>query len=158
MIRRLLITIGPQCAGKTTFLSSIGGAIDVTVDEQPGTYERVAIKHVVSILQTKKDNKIRERVVYKRKLYEERVAELLYAEQGLLLQLFTNVSDIFITSCGLYHSLVQLTSPEKFSSAISSVIQESSLRELFISVALRLYAEGHRMVPRPSTSLLSPLL
>jgi signal recognition particle receptor subunit beta len=46
----LLITIGPQCAGKTTFLTTIPNTIDISIDDQPQTYEAVQVETVLSIL------------------------------------------------------------------------------------------------------------
>ena len=48
----LLITIGPQCAGKTTYLRTIPDCIDISIDDQPHTYEPVDVSTVLYILQT----------------------------------------------------------------------------------------------------------
>lgn len=46
---KLYVTVGPQCAGKTTFLSQIPGAIDVAMDDQKGTYEAVSTRTVLEL-------------------------------------------------------------------------------------------------------------
>jgi ABC-type phosphate/phosphonate transport system ATPase subunit len=50
MKKPLLITIGPQCAGKTTYLRNVEGAIDICNDDQKGTYELVEVKHILHII------------------------------------------------------------------------------------------------------------
>lgn len=48
----LLITIGPQCAGKTTYLRTIPDCIDISIDNQPHTYEQVEVSTVLQLIQT----------------------------------------------------------------------------------------------------------
>ena len=44
----LLISIGPQCAGKTTLISQYPNVVDVNFDDQRFTYERVPLKYFSS--------------------------------------------------------------------------------------------------------------
>lgn len=48
----LFVTIGPQCAGKTTYLSSFGCVTDVSIDDMTGTYEKVQFDEIVSYNET----------------------------------------------------------------------------------------------------------
>ena len=47
MLSPILLTVGPQCCGKTTFLKSLNeNVIDISLDEIPGTYDIVNINTV----------------------------------------------------------------------------------------------------------------
>ena len=44
----LLITVGPQCCGKTTYLSSLSGSVlDIAMDNMPCAYSSVDINQIL---------------------------------------------------------------------------------------------------------------
>ena len=105
----LLVTIGPQCAGKTTYLSNIPHVIDITMDDQPFTYAALPKEGILRYIKHRRSefnscailnpslnsflrSPERDRRVFGKYLYENRVAELLDSEQLLLLQRFTDVN------------------------------------------------------------------
>jgi hypothetical protein len=78
----LVVTIGPQCSGKTTFLRKYMRIKDVAIDDVPGVYEKVLVEALVSAegLELVPDVN-----VYRRPL-RERVMEVQASEQGLITQ------------------------------------------------------------------------
>ena len=50
----LLITIGPQCCGKTTFIKNMGSVIDIAIDNIPQVYEKIPLEAIQALV----DNKV----------------------------------------------------------------------------------------------------
>lgn len=78
----LVVTIGPQCSGKTTLLRKYRRIMDVAIDDVSGVYEKVLIEALISAegLELVPDVN-----VYRRPL-RERVMEVQGSEQGLITQ------------------------------------------------------------------------
>jgi hypothetical protein len=53
----LYITIVPQCAGKTTYLSKMPSTIDIAIDDQKGTYEAVDVRTALGVAMTRRYRK-----------------------------------------------------------------------------------------------------
>ena len=99
----LIIAIGPQCAGKTTYISQqLSHAIDITMDEQPFTYESILTTDLIDFLQSPSRTARKDRRVFGRLLFEDRVTELLKSEQLLLLQRFNNVQHCLLEKKLIY--------------------------------------------------------
>lgn len=90
----MYITIGPQCSGKTTFLSRLvnnsgaGSFLDISIDGIVGTYEDVPVSVLLSYQETGELCATMLKRVHKRYLYEY-IDELQSSEQLALLLFFT---------------------------------------------------------------------
>jgi hypothetical protein len=98
---QLLITIGPQCAGKTSFLtnySEVQGlqdqeVLDVSLDNMTRTYEKITVRSILNYQETGIYDLEWERNVYRQTLFQ-RIQDIFVTEQVPLLLLFTNVCHI----------------------------------------------------------------
>lgn len=77
----LVITIGPQCSGKTTFLRKYRKIKDVSIDDVPSVYEKVPIQALIS---QDAVELVPDIIVYKRPL-RDRVLEVQGSEIGLII-------------------------------------------------------------------------
>ena len=88
----LYITIGPQCSGKTTFLSKLSSGgdkfLDVSMDSVPGTYEEVAVAAIQNYQETGELTGPLLKRAHQRFLYEY-IDDLQAGEQLALLLFFT---------------------------------------------------------------------
>jgi hypothetical protein len=94
-LNQLLITIGPQCSGKTTFLSQyahehLSSIVDISMDAIPRTYEQISVRSILQYQETGLVNHNWERFVYRQSLLL-RITELLTTEQIALVLLFKEV-------------------------------------------------------------------
>lgn len=148
----MYITIGPQCSGKTTYLSQLlGGSpgrgkgvkdfLDVSMDGIPGTYEPVA----VSILQAYQETgQLRHQLlkrVHRRYLYEY-LDDLLEGEQLALLLFFTGDLELVelqahLATCfptdSAQASLISRTAEQVFAEGVRFT---SSTMDVFIQSAM----------------------
>ena len=84
---QLLITIGPQCAGKTTYIRDYSrDVIDIAIDDAPGVYRKMKIADIIGAA-GELELLYRENVC-SIPLYE-RYKQVLDDEQGQILLLFT---------------------------------------------------------------------
>ena len=93
MLSPILVTVGPQCSGKTTFLKGLSeNVIDNTLDEIPGTYDVLKVNIVF-------DNIVKPNGICMES-YEESIEQLWvalyftdvrdYCVQFLLLYIYSN--------------------------------------------------------------------
>lgn len=99
MGRQLLITIGPQCAGKTTYLSSLGHVTDIAIDDIPGTYEKLSVVEILNYHEAGELTEPLRRVVYRKQMYEH-VDGTASIEQLPLLLYFCEVCMYFSCMIG----------------------------------------------------------
>lgn len=88
-------TIGPQCAGKTTYLKNLvpEGVEDVSTDDVPQVYEKVPVKAFTNRILNPDDNdSYVDRRSYGISLLA-RIDQISNEEQGLLCLLFTGEND-----------------------------------------------------------------
>jgi len=76
----IYITIGPQCCGKTTALSSLGDVVDFTIDDQMGVYLPVPREHFL------KPSEGNFNVIVRGRTLKERVEEGANYEQRIVLE------------------------------------------------------------------------
>jgi ABC-type uncharacterized transport system ATPase subunit len=91
--RRMLVTIGPQCAGKTTYLSSFGSVTDVTIDDMIGTYEKISVDDIINYQERGLLTASLCRKVCNKALFEF-VDKTASVEQLPILLYFTEVCDV----------------------------------------------------------------
>jgi hypothetical protein len=99
----MYITIGPQCSGKTTYLSQqlsgctgqnqSQGLLDISMDGMPGTYERVGLSVLQNYQETGELSGQLLKRVHKRYLYEY-IDDLQGGEQLALVLFFTGDLDL----------------------------------------------------------------
>ena len=159
----LIITIGPQCAGKTTYISQqLPHAIDITMDDQPFTYESILKTDLIDFLQSPSRVARKDRRIFGRLLFEDRVTELINSEQLLLLQRFNNVQ-LFIPkkrnrciSTIVYRFFsMQRISHEDFMENIGLQMKDEALRVSFLSIVEALLSEDIKMVVNQYTVKMS---
>jgi hypothetical protein len=91
---QLLITIGPQCSGKTSYLTSYcqdHDVLDVSIDNMTRTYEKISVSSIIDYQETGLYDLEWERNVYKQSLFQ-RIQDIFITEQLPLLFLFTEVN------------------------------------------------------------------
>eukprot|EP00602_Paraphysomonas_sp_CaronLab_P004470 CAMPEP_0185033970 /NCGR_PEP_ID=MMETSP1103-20130426/23423_1 /TAXON_ID=36769 /ORGANISM="Paraphysomonas bandaiensis, Strain Caron Lab Isolate" /LENGTH=333 /DNA_ID=CAMNT_0027570433 /DNA_START=136 /DNA_END=1137 /DNA_ORIENTATION=+ len=126
-INEMIITIGPQCAGKSTYLNSIPGIQDISIDDMSRTYASVPVRDVLYYNETGCLTDNLSRMVYKKSLLD-RIYDLQGSEQIPLMFLFCNEF-----------------SPEEFCSCIDGFMSPDDA-ELMRVAAMNLYNNGYRMV------------
>lgn len=91
----LLITIGPQCAGKTSYLANYSKennekVVDISMDDIDRTYERISVPMILEYQETGQYDLDWERNVYRQSILM-RINEILCTEQLPLVLLFKEV-------------------------------------------------------------------
>ena len=113
----LLITVGPQCCGKTTFLAQLNNVRDISLDNQPGTYNKIEVSMIEYLFSNLIEGNIP-------KVIEEN-REMMYIM--LLFREKQSLADVLQILTTLY-------------------IQEPSSQELLIEVLSEVFNEGNRFV------------
>ena len=120
------VTIGPQCSGKTTYLSQHDNMLDISMDNVPGTYEKVSVTAIQNYHETGKLDCLLKRV-HQRYLYEY-IDELQSGEQLALLLYFTG----------------DINAKELRQHLSTCPALDSNLTTIIYTVAERVYGEGMR--------------
>lgn len=127
-----LQTIGPQCAGKTTFLKNLlpEGLEDVATDDVPQVYERVAVGTFVEQIGSSNSVSVDlDRKTYGVSIFT-RIRELEGMEQSLLTLLLTGTK----------------TFGEIESSLIAALPEESETKTEFLAALKEVMAKKVKMV------------
>jgi RNase adaptor protein for sRNA GlmZ degradation len=101
-MKHLIITIGPQCSGKTTYLAQLPDVADIAIDNMPGTYEQISVQSIIKYQETGRAPSEWLRTVYKRTLFD-RLSDLENSAQLPLLLLFVEVKVVQITLGHVIH-------------------------------------------------------
>ena len=81
----LLITIGPVCSGKTTYLKNYGNIIDIAIDDAPNSYRKMKIDDILLYSDSIGTNTNEERI-FKQKYCERLKMKTLYERYKWILR------------------------------------------------------------------------
>ena len=119
-------TVGPQCAGKTTYLKSllVEGVDDIATDNIPQVYEKVPVESFLNRLGLSKDSSVYEdRTTYGTSVFN-RIEEISRLEQGLLTALFTGKKTLSEIEPSLLSVLPDDGSKAEFMAALKEVLAQ----------------------------------
>lgn len=141
----ILITIGPQCCGKTTYLKMIDDIVDIAIDDSPGTYEKINIDEIINYDGTKHVNENSSLLnFYFGVSLIDRIIDENTKEQLLILFLFREV----IVLCVEYFFiiLIQELSLSDFCQMFTDFHHPSEIENLVIRSVSQLYLSEMKMV------------
>ena len=90
----VIIPIGPQCSGKTTYLASRGNVMDCNIDEVQGVYIKVSVQDLLHSSEKRKQEAFKQ--IVNGTSMHVRCSEVMSGEQGLVFLLLNGAISLEI--------------------------------------------------------------